>query len=64
MQEMVPVQSKCGRCGSVENFEVSRAALDMRSKGVTVDVAFAELGPARIRQLTEHVCPTCQSKEV
>lgn len=61
-EEMVPVESKCPDCKIVYNFEVPKAGLDARRKGVPLRLAFPTLDPAILVQLSTHICPDCQKK--
>ncbi len=61
---MRKVVSKCRLCGKVDEFEVPDSGLQARAKGKPLVDAFPDLHDARIRQLSDHVCPACQAKEV
>jgi hypothetical protein len=62
-EKMVKVESKCPRCHKVDHFEVTAKGLANRRKSVPLNEAFPELDPARLVQLSTHVCPACQEKE-
>ena len=63
MEKMVPVKAKCPKCGRIDEFEISAAGLEKRSKGAKLAEAFPDLPEERLQQLAFHVCPECQMKE-
>ena len=62
-EKMVKVESKCPRCKKLDHFEVTAKGLANRRNSVPLDKAFPGLDPARLVQLSTHVCPACQEKE-
>ena len=62
-EKMVTAKIKCPRCGTIEEFQVSRRALDARSRGALRDEAHAELTQERREQLTDHICTMCRRNQ-